>query len=144
MKVPGRAQRFVFTSPARLLVHLFQFLLQGTAKYLFSPLSLAVCVSLIASLALSFTLPGELSRYVAEKGSIALNGVSTPLLLFLAAVPASVALGAVICIGEVSVGVMGASPPLPGSAKGFRSLAVKPGVSALATFWAITCWRSAR
>src|SRR3984885_4124739 len=32
------------------------FLLQGTAKYLFSPLSLSVCVSLIASLALSFTL----------------------------------------------------------------------------------------
>jgi multidrug efflux pump subunit AcrB len=32
------------------------FLLQGTAKYLFSPLSLSVCVSLIASLVLSFTL----------------------------------------------------------------------------------------
>jgi multidrug efflux pump subunit AcrB len=32
------------------------FLLQGTAKYLFSPLSLSVCVSLIASLGLSFTL----------------------------------------------------------------------------------------
>jgi multidrug efflux pump subunit AcrB len=32
------------------------FLLQGTAKYLFSPLSLSVCVSLIVSLALSFTL----------------------------------------------------------------------------------------
>src|SRR5579859_512779 len=32
------------------------FLLQGTAKYLFSPLSVAVCVSLVASLALSFTL----------------------------------------------------------------------------------------
>ncbi len=32
------------------------FLLEGTAKYLFSPLSLSVCVSLIASLALSFTL----------------------------------------------------------------------------------------
>jgi multidrug efflux pump subunit AcrB len=32
------------------------FMLQGTAKYLFSPLSLSVCVSLIASLALSFTL----------------------------------------------------------------------------------------
>jgi multidrug efflux pump subunit AcrB len=32
------------------------FLLQGTAKQLFSPLSLSVCVSLIASLALSFTL----------------------------------------------------------------------------------------
>jgi multidrug efflux pump subunit AcrB len=32
------------------------FLLQGTAKYLFSPLSLSVLVSLIASLVLSFTL----------------------------------------------------------------------------------------
>ena len=32
------------------------FLLQGTAKYLFSPLSVSVCISLIASLALSFTM----------------------------------------------------------------------------------------
>jgi len=32
------------------------FLLEGTAKYLFSPLSISVCVSLVASLALSFTL----------------------------------------------------------------------------------------
>jgi multidrug efflux pump subunit AcrB len=32
------------------------FLLQGTAKYLFSPLALSVCLSLIASLVLSFTL----------------------------------------------------------------------------------------
>jgi multidrug efflux pump subunit AcrB len=32
------------------------FLLTGTAKYLFSPLSLSVCLSLLASLALSFTL----------------------------------------------------------------------------------------
>jgi multidrug efflux pump subunit AcrB len=32
------------------------FLLQGTAKYLFSPLSLSVIVSLLASLALSFTM----------------------------------------------------------------------------------------
>src|ERR1700729_276417 len=32
------------------------FLLQGTAKYLFSPLSLSVCVSLLASLVLSFTM----------------------------------------------------------------------------------------
>jgi Cu/Ag efflux pump CusA len=32
------------------------FMLQGTAKYLFSPLSLSVCVSLVASLGLSFTL----------------------------------------------------------------------------------------
>ena len=32
------------------------FLLQGTAKYLFSPLSMSVCISLLVSLALSFTL----------------------------------------------------------------------------------------
>jgi multidrug efflux pump subunit AcrB len=32
------------------------FLLQGTAKYLFSPLSVSVCLALIASLALSFSL----------------------------------------------------------------------------------------
>ena len=32
------------------------FLLQGTAKYLFSPLSLSVCVALLASLVLSFTM----------------------------------------------------------------------------------------
>jgi multidrug efflux pump subunit AcrB len=32
------------------------FLLEGTAKYLFSPLSLSVCLALIASLVLSFTL----------------------------------------------------------------------------------------
>jgi multidrug efflux pump subunit AcrB len=40
------------------------FLLQGTAKYLFSPLSLSVCVSLIASLALSFTLVPVLFKYL--------------------------------------------------------------------------------
>jgi multidrug efflux pump subunit AcrB len=32
------------------------FLLQGTAKYLFSPLSVSVCLALVASLALSFSL----------------------------------------------------------------------------------------
>ncbi|MDR3464368.1 MAG: efflux RND transporter permease subunit [Xanthobacteraceae bacterium] len=40
------------------------FLLQGTAKYLFSPLSLSVCVSLIASLAFSFTLVPVLFVYL--------------------------------------------------------------------------------
>ena len=40
------------------------FLLQGTAKYLFSPLSLSVCISLIASLALSFTLVPVLFKYL--------------------------------------------------------------------------------
>jgi multidrug efflux pump subunit AcrB len=40
------------------------FLLQGTAKYLFSPLSLSVIGSLLASLALSFTLVPLLFRYL--------------------------------------------------------------------------------
>ncbi len=40
------------------------FLLQGTAKYLFSPLSLSVCVSLMASLALSFTLVPVLFKFL--------------------------------------------------------------------------------
>jgi multidrug efflux pump subunit AcrB len=40
------------------------FLLQGTAKYLFSPLSLSVCVSLLASLALSFTMVPVLFEYL--------------------------------------------------------------------------------
>ncbi len=45
------------------------FLLQGTAKYLFSPLSLSVCVALIASLALSFTLVPVLFKML--MGSVA-------------------------------------------------------------------------
>ncbi len=40
------------------------FLLQGTAKYLFSPLSVSVCASLLASLALSFTLVPVLFKYL--------------------------------------------------------------------------------
>ncbi|MBS0377800.1 MAG: efflux RND transporter permease subunit [Proteobacteria bacterium] len=40
------------------------FLLQGTAKYLFSPLSVSVIVSLVASLALSFTLVPVLFKYL--------------------------------------------------------------------------------
>src|SRR5208337_4397152 len=40
------------------------FLLEGTAKYLFSPLSVSVCVSLLASLALSFTLVPVLFKYL--------------------------------------------------------------------------------
>ena len=40
------------------------FLLQGTAKYLFSPLSLSVCVALMASLVLSFTLVPVLFNYL--------------------------------------------------------------------------------
>ena len=40
------------------------FLLQGTAKYLFSPLSLSVIISLIVSFALSFTLVPVLFKYL--------------------------------------------------------------------------------
>ena len=40
------------------------FLLQGTAKYLFSPLSLSVIISLLASLVLSFTLVPVLFKYL--------------------------------------------------------------------------------
>lgn len=40
------------------------FLLQGTAKYLFSPLSLSVICSLLASLALSFTMVPLLFKYL--------------------------------------------------------------------------------
>jgi multidrug efflux pump subunit AcrB len=40
------------------------FLLQGTAKYLFSPLSLSVCLALVASLALSFTMVPVLFMYL--------------------------------------------------------------------------------
>ena len=40
------------------------FLLQGTAKYLFSPLSLSVCLALLASLALSFTMVPVLFLYL--------------------------------------------------------------------------------
>src|SRR3569623_1022669 len=39
-------------------------LLEGTAKYLFSPLSLSVIVSLLASLVLSFTLVPVLFKYL--------------------------------------------------------------------------------
>jgi multidrug efflux pump subunit AcrB len=40
------------------------FLLQGTAKYLFSPLAMSVCISLLASLVLSFTLVPVLFNYL--------------------------------------------------------------------------------
>jgi multidrug efflux pump subunit AcrB len=49
------------------------FLLQGTAKYLFSPLSLSVCVSLVASLALSFTLVPVLFKYL-MRSSVGAHG----------------------------------------------------------------------
>jgi multidrug efflux pump subunit AcrB len=44
------------------------FLLQGTAKYLFSPLSVSVIVSLLASLALSFTMVPVLFLYLMRGG----------------------------------------------------------------------------
>jgi multidrug efflux pump subunit AcrB len=53
------------------------FLLQGTAKYLFSPLSLAVCVSLIASLALSFTMVPVLFKYLMRSQVSAARGEET-------------------------------------------------------------------
>jgi multidrug efflux pump subunit AcrB len=40
------------------------FLLQGTPKYLFSPLAMSVCIALLASLALSFTLVPVLFKYL--------------------------------------------------------------------------------
>jgi multidrug efflux pump subunit AcrB len=43
------------------------FLLQGTAKYLFSPLSMSVIISLLASLVLSFTLVPVLFKYLMRK-----------------------------------------------------------------------------
>ena len=49
------------------------FLLEGTAKYLFSPLSLSVILSLIASLGLSFTLVPVLFKYL-MRGAVAQHG----------------------------------------------------------------------
>jgi len=50
------------------------FLLQGTAKYLFSPLSVSVIVSLLASLVLSFTMVPVLFNYLMAKVT---HGTST-------------------------------------------------------------------
>jgi multidrug efflux pump subunit AcrB len=55
------------------------FLLQGTARYLFSPLSISVCVSLVASLALSFTLVPVLFKYLMRPSNaniVARHGVA--------------------------------------------------------------------
>jgi multidrug efflux pump subunit AcrB len=55
------------------------FLLQGTAKYLFSPLSISVCVSLVASLVLSFTLVPVLFKYLMRPSTariVARHGVT--------------------------------------------------------------------
>jgi multidrug efflux pump subunit AcrB len=50
------------------------FLLEGTAKYLFSPLSLSVIGSLLASLALSFTMVPVLFNFLMRKSAHQLNG----------------------------------------------------------------------
>jgi multidrug efflux pump subunit AcrB len=52
------------------------FLLQGTAKYLFSPLSVSVIVSLLASLALSFTMVPVLFYYLMRGQQHAAHGVA--------------------------------------------------------------------
>jgi len=54
------------------------FLLQGTAKYLFSPLSLSVCISLLASLGLSFTLVPVMFRHLMRSSFAAHNEFDPP------------------------------------------------------------------
>ncbi|MGO9019090.1 MAG: efflux RND transporter permease subunit [Syntrophobacteraceae bacterium] len=57
------------------------FLLQGVAKYLFSPLAVSVCLSLTASLVLSFTLVPVLFKYLMRSSVAAHNKsdwLSTP------------------------------------------------------------------
>ena len=53
------------------------FLLEGTAKYLFSPLSVSVIVSLLASLALSFTMVPVLFLYL-MRNVVHAHGASQP------------------------------------------------------------------
>jgi multidrug efflux pump subunit AcrB len=53
------------------------FLLQGTAKYLFSPLSVSVIVSLLASLALSFTMVPVLFFYLMRTHARPAHGAGT-------------------------------------------------------------------
>jgi multidrug efflux pump subunit AcrB len=53
------------------------FLLQGTAKYLFSPLSLSVIGALLASLALSFTMVPVLFNYLIGRAVHAYEGEGT-------------------------------------------------------------------
>jgi multidrug efflux pump subunit AcrB len=54
------------------------FLLQGTAKYLFSPLSVSVIVSLLASLALSFTMVPVLFLYLMRSVAHGAPGAAVP------------------------------------------------------------------
>ena len=72
--VDGAGEVGVPTSLATLcicIVFVPVFLLQGTAKYLFSPLSLSVIVSLVASLGLSFTLVPVLFKYLMRSAALA-------------------------------------------------------------------------
>ena len=65
--IDGASEVAIPTSLATLcicIVFVPVFLLQGTAKYLFSPLSLSVCVALLASLVLSFTMVPVLFLYL--------------------------------------------------------------------------------
>jgi multidrug efflux pump subunit AcrB len=65
--IDGASEVAVPTALATLcicIVFVPVFLLQGTAKYLFSPLSLSVCLSLLASLVLSFTMVPVLFEYL--------------------------------------------------------------------------------
>jgi multidrug efflux pump subunit AcrB len=54
------------------------FLLQGTAKYLFSPLSLSVCLALLASLALSFTMVPVLFEYLMRSQTSEAHDAQSP------------------------------------------------------------------
>jgi multidrug efflux pump subunit AcrB len=77
--VSGSAEVAVPTALSTLcicIVFVPIFLLQGTAKYLFSPLSLSVCVSLIASLALSFTLVPVLFAFLMRSSLESTDGRS--------------------------------------------------------------------
>jgi multidrug efflux pump subunit AcrB len=55
------------------------FLLEGTARYLFSPLSVAVCACLLASLALSFTMVPVLFRFLMRSQTHSTRGGNSPL-----------------------------------------------------------------
>ena len=77
--VPARSARRPSSSTLCIcIVFVPVFLLQGTAKYLFSPLSLSVIVSLLASLALSFTMVPVLFLYLMRARSAAARAAAAP------------------------------------------------------------------
>jgi multidrug efflux pump subunit AcrB len=79
--IDGASEVAVPTALATLcicIVFVPVFLLQGTAKYLFSPLSLSVCLSLLASLALSFTMVPVLFMYLMRSHPAVPEDVVTP------------------------------------------------------------------